>query len=84
MDHAMLRRSTHQAELLSPPLHMRTGIAAYLEELIRVMEQGGETSSSPREARKTVANIAGFLTSQARGSARVDLPVPPGSEPTDG
>jgi predicted dehydrogenase len=79
MDHAVLRQGTHQAELLSPPLHVRTGIAAYLEELIRVMEQGGETSSSPREARKTVEIIVGFLTSQARGSARVDFPLPPGS-----
>ena len=58
---------------------MRTGIAAYLEELIRVMEQGGETSSPPREARKTMEIIVGFLKSQERGSARVDFPLPPGS-----
>jgi predicted dehydrogenase len=79
MDHAVLRRGTHAAELLSPPVHMRTGIAAYLEELIRVMEHGGETTSSPREARKTVEIIVGFLTSQEQGSARVNLPLPPGS-----
>jgi predicted dehydrogenase len=79
MDHAVLRRGTHATELLSPPVHLRTGIAAYLEELIRVMEHGGETTSSPREARKSVEIIVGFLKSQERGSARTDLPLPPGS-----
>jgi predicted dehydrogenase len=79
MDHAVLRRGTHAAELLSPPVHMRTGIAAYLEELIRVMEHGGETTSPPREARKTVEIIVGFLRSQEQGSARGNLPLPPGS-----
>jgi predicted dehydrogenase len=79
MDHAVLRRGTHSAELLSLPVHMKSGIAAYLEDLIRAMEHGGKTTSAPREARKTVEIIVGFLKSQEEGSARVDFPLPPGS-----
>lgn len=49
--------------------------AAAVMELIHVMQHGGETISPPREARKALEIILGFLASQARGNTRVDLPL---------
>jgi hypothetical protein len=42
-------------------------------DLIRVMEQGGETQSPPEVARRTVAITDAILLSQARGNVPVHL-----------
>ena len=74
----VLRKDMNSAENLILPTHRIYGIAACIDELIGVMENGGELISPPREAKKTVEIIIGFLQSHARGNVRVDLPLPPG------
>jgi predicted dehydrogenase len=49
--------------------------AAAVRDLIRAVEQGGETVSPPRAARMTLEIILGFLASQKRGNARIDFPL---------
>ena len=68
-----------KSELLDLPPHMIIGIPAYIEELIGVIENGGELLSPASEAKKVVEIIVGFLKSQERGNVRVDLPLPPGN-----
>ena len=68
-----------QYEWLGPPSHMKTDIPACIEELIRVMEKGGELISPGQEGKKVVEIIVGFLKSQERGNVRVDLPLPKGN-----
>jgi hypothetical protein len=58
---------------------MITGIPAYIEELIGVIENDGELLSPASEGKKVVEIIVGFLKSQERGNVRVDLPLPPGN-----
>ena len=48
-------------------------MAAY-EELIGLIENGGEGVSTGRDARKTVQIMTGFLKSQQAGGALVDVP----------
>ena len=67
-----------RSELLDLPPHMIIGIPAYIEELIGVIEDGGELLSPASEGKKVVEIIIGFLKSQERGNVRVDLPLPPG------
>ena len=47
-------------------------MAAY-EELIGLIENGGEGVSTGRDARKTVQILTGFLKSQQAGGALVDV-----------
>ena len=68
-----------RSELLDLPPHMITGIPAYIEELIGVIENSGELLSPASEGKKVVEIIVGFLKSQERGNVRVDLPLPPGN-----
>ena len=60
--------------LASAPL-TRTDAPAAIGEIIQVMEQGGETISPLREARKSLEVILGFLASQKKGNARIDFPL---------
>ena len=48
---------------------------AAIRELIHVVENGGETISSPRTARMALEIILGFLASQKRGNIRIDFPL---------
>ena len=48
---------------------------AVIRELINAVESGGQTVSPPREARKTLEIILGFMASQKRGNARIDFPL---------
>lgn len=48
---------------------------AAIREIIQVVENGGQTLSAPREARKTLEVILGFMASQKRGNVRVDFPL---------
>lgn len=66
-------------ELLDPASYMKTDISACIEELIRVIEHGGEVTVPPREGKNVVEIIVGFLKSQERGNVRVALPLPPGN-----
>lgn len=65
-----------KCERLATDSHSVEGIAAALDELTRVGEDGGELISSGHEATKVVEIIVGFLRSQERGNVRVDLPLP--------
>jgi hypothetical protein len=55
------------------PRYTVTGMQAAVLDLIRCMEQGGETQSPPRVARRTVAVTDAILLSQARGNVPVRL-----------
>jgi hypothetical protein len=68
-----------KCEQLDMSPHMKTGITACIEELIRVMKDDGELISPGQEGRKVVQIIVGFLKSQERGNVRVDFPLPPGN-----
>ena len=59
------------------PSHRRTDVVALIDELTRVIEQGGELVGSGQEARKVVEIIVGFLKSQERGNAPRQPPPPP-------
>lgn len=61
------------------PSHMRMDVVALIDELTRVIEEGGELVGSGQEAKKVVEVIVGFLKSQERGNVRVNLPLPPGN-----
>ena len=49
--------------------------ASAVRELIHAMENGGQTISPPREARKTLEVLLGFMASQKKGNVRVDFPL---------
>jgi len=60
---------------LSSAAITRMDAPAAIAEIIQVMEQGGETISPLREARKSLEVILGFLASQKKGNARIDFPL---------
>lgn len=53
----------------------RAGLLAVVEEMVDLIEKGGETVSPPREARWTLSILLGILQSAAQGGARVEMPV---------
>ena len=55
--------------------YMVTGVLGAVEELIRVLEEGGELVSPAQEARKTVELMLAILKSHELGNVRVDLPL---------
>lgn len=57
------------------PEHRSTHQLAGIEELIHLMEHGGEPSSSGQDGRRVVEIILAMLASQHRGNVRVDLPL---------
>ena len=58
---------------LSLPDFEKVSYMAAYEELIGLIENGGEGVSTGREARKTVQILTGFLKSQQAGGALVDV-----------
>jgi len=54
---------------------MKGGIQGALEELIAVLERGGETRSTPRAARQTVELLIAMLASQQQGNRLIALPL---------
>jgi predicted dehydrogenase len=64
-------------ELVSKPfpaaMLMKGGIQGALEELIAVLEGGGTTRSTPRDARRTIEVLLGMLASQQAGNALIAL-----------
>ncbi|MCZ6676223.1 MAG: Gfo/Idh/MocA family oxidoreductase [Candidatus Poribacteria bacterium] len=78
-DAVTLWNALGQCQRLNSSPHMKEGITACIEELIRVMEAGGELLSPGPAGKRVVEIIVGFLKSQERGNVRVDLPLPPGN-----
>lgn len=56
-------------------LIMTGAIQGALEELIHVLENGGTTRSTARDARMTVEILVGMLASQQQGNRLVSLPL---------
>jgi predicted dehydrogenase len=71
-----LREGHLDGRLLPPAAYPQTGVRAGLEELLRVLEHGGQTTCDGREALKTVELLLGMLRSHTEGNVRVDLPLP--------
>jgi predicted dehydrogenase len=67
-----VRAGAVSIEMIEPKSTV-TGMQAAVLDLIRVMEQGGETQSTPETARQTVAVTDAILLSQARGNVPVQL-----------
>ena len=62
-----------------PATMVMTGaIQGAFEELIRVLEHGGTTRSTAREARMTVEILVAMLASQQQGNRLVSLPLSEG------
>ena len=59
---------------LAPDSYQVEGLVAAYGELIDMIENGGESTSPSREARKTVQIMLGFLKSNQNGSRLVDVP----------
>jgi hypothetical protein len=55
---------------------MTGAIQGAFEELIQVLEQGGTTRSTARDARMTVEILVAMLASQQQGNRLVQLPLP--------
>lgn len=60
-------------EAIEPPDWPISGIPAGAQEIVRLVDQGGEPASPGDAAHKAVEVTMGFLASQQRGNARVDL-----------
>lgn len=63
-------------EPVNPPEWPVVGIPAGIQELVRLLDEGGEPVSPGREAHKVVEIIIGFLESQRRGNVKVIMPIP--------
>ena len=60
-------------EAIQPPEPEIDGIQAGVQELVRLIDKGGEQASPGEAALMVVEIIIGFLESQRRGNVRVDL-----------
>ena len=60
---------------LTPTPLTRFDSPAAIEEIIQALEGGPPVSSPPRQARKTLEIILGFLASQKQGNCRIDFPL---------
>ena len=58
---------------IKPKSYTSEGIAAGYQELVHLIENGGEGVSMAREARKTVQILTGFLKSQQNDSSLIDV-----------
>lgn len=67
-----VRAGAQTIEIIEPKFTV-TGMQAAVLDLIRCMEQGGQTQSPPEVARHTVAVTDAILLSQARGNVPVKL-----------
>lgn len=61
--------------MLYPETRTYFNASAAIRELIEAVTHGGHTISPPREARKTLEIMLGFLASQKRGNVRIDFPL---------
>ena len=63
-------------ESIHPPEWPVVGIPAGMQELVSLIDEGGEPVSSGREAHKVVEIMIGFLESQRRDNGKVTIPIP--------
>ena len=63
-------------ELIHPPEWPVSEISAGVQELIKLVDEGGEPVSPIKDAHNVVEVIFGFLESQRQGNARISIPVP--------
>ena len=63
-------------EPIQPPEWPVNGIPLGIQELIDLVDKGGDPISPAREGLRVVEILIGFLESHRRGNARVDLPIP--------
>ncbi len=63
------------SEAIKPPVWPVEGIPAGVQELVRLVDEGGEPLSSGKDGHKVVEIIIGFLESQRRDNAKVPIPV---------
>lgn len=60
---------------LQPPQTTRADLLAAVEELIGLVEHGGEGSSTAADGRRALSIILGILQSSHAGGRRVDFPI---------
>ena len=65
-------------ETIDAPTWEVVGIPAGVQELVKLVAEGGEPVSPGTEGYKVVQIIIGFLTSQQQDNSRVKLPLPCG------
>lgn len=76
-DRAEIHRPDEAVERIDPPSWDVEGIAAGVQELIRLVDEGGGLPvSSGRDGMRAVEVLIGFLQSQQRDNAKVRLPLP--------
>ena len=63
-------------ETIDAPTWEVVGIPAGVQELVKLVAEGGEPVSPGSEGHKVVQIIIGFLTSQQQDNSRVKLPLP--------
>ena len=59
---------------IHPEQYQIQGTVAAYRELVSIIEQGGESVSSPRDARMALRILLGFLDSHQQGGRLVDVP----------
>lgn len=75
-ERAEIHRKDEAVVCLDPPSWEVEGIAAGVQELIRLVDEGGAPVSSGRDGLRVVEVLIGFLESQQRDNAKVRLPLP--------
>ena len=65
-----------ESEPIVPPAWPVEGIPAGVQELVRLIDEGGEPMSPARTAHQVVEIMIGFLESQRQGNAKIPIPVP--------
>ena len=63
-------------ETIQAPEWPLSGIPAGVQELVGLVDRGGQPVSPARDAHRVVEILVGFLESQRLGNVRVDLPIP--------
>ena len=63
-------------QLITAPQWDVEGIPAGVQELVRIVAEGGESSSSDKDGHKVVEIMIGFLESQRRDNAKITIPGP--------
>ena len=72
---ALLVRDREREEIQAPEWPV-SGIRAGVQELVRLVDSGGQPVSPAKDAHRVVEIMIGFLESQRLGNVRVDLPIP--------
>ena len=74
-EEAIIHRD-NASDRIIPPEWSVEGIPAGVQELVRLVDEGGTPVSSAKDGHKVVEIIIGFLESQRRGNAKVTIPIP--------